>query len=171
MSSKDKNLSEISSEVPSGEGLKFGVVVSDWNEKITHTLLEGCLKTLKAKGALEEDIRVIHVPGTFELPVGAKMLMESKNYDAVICIGCVIKGETKHDEYINHAVSSSLATLGMMSGKPVIFGVLTPNTEEQALERAGGKYGNKGVEAAASALKMANLKSELKTQKTKIGFA
>jgi 6,7-dimethyl-8-ribityllumazine synthase len=98
------------------------------------------------------------------------MLLSEDNYDAVICIGCVIKGETKHDEYISMSVAQGLINLGVLSGKPVIFGVLTPNTMEQAEDRAGGKYGNKGVEAAVTALKMANIKKEMKGFNSKIGF-
>lgn len=171
MSSKDQNLSTSQGAIPSGKDLKFGVIVSDWNDKITHKLYDGCIQTLIANGTNKEDIKSVHVPGTFELPVTAKILLESKSYDAIICIGCVIKGETKHDEYINSAVANGLVTLGIMSGKPVIFGVLTPNSQEQAEDRAGGKYGNKGIEAATTALKMANLKKEIKTQKAKIGFS
>ena len=171
MSSKNQNLSKVPHTIPSGEGLKFGIVVSDWNHKITHSLYNACYNTLTENKTNPENIRTIHVPGTFELPVGAKILLEHKNYDAVICLGCVIKGETKHDEYINSAVANGLVNLGVLSGKPVIFGVLTPNTEEQATDRAGGKYGNKGIEAAHTALKMANLKHELKTQKSRIGFS
>lgn len=170
MSSKDKNLSTSFGQTPSAEGLKFGVVISDWNHEITHTLYDGCMQKLKEQGATEDNIRSVHVPGTFELPVGAKMLLANDNYDAIICLGCVIKGETKHDEYINHAVASGLVNLGVLSGKPVIFGVLTPDTMEQARDRAGGQYGNKGEEAAVTAIKMAHVKKELKTQKSKIGF-
>ena len=171
MSSKEKNLSTSKKKIPSGEDLKIGIVVSDWNDKITHSLFKACMETLIKHDVKEDQIHAVHVPGTFELPVGAKILLESKSLDAVICIGCVIKGETKHDEYINSAVASGLVNLGIMSGKPVIFGVLTPKTQEQAIARAGGKYGNKGIEAAHTALIMANLKNELRTQKTKIGFS
>lgn len=171
MSSIKKNLSESFGDIPSGADLSFGIVVSDWNHEITHTLLDGCTTTLLDNEVSSENIKSIHVPGTFELPVGAKMLLESKSYDAIICIGCVIKGETKHDEYINSAVAGGLVNLGILSSKPVIFGVLTPNTEEQAKDRAGGKHGNKGVEAAITALKMASLNKSLKGKKSKIGFS
>ena len=171
MASAKKNLSTYNEEnMPSAEGMSFGIIVSEWNAKITHALYEGCFDTLIKHGAREDQIHTIQVPGSFELPVAAKMLLSRHNVNAVICIGCVIQGETKHNEYINHAVATGLTTLGVVSGKPVIFGVLTPNTEEQALERAGGKYGNKGVEAAATALRMAAIGQGLKQAKKSIGF-
>lgn len=170
MSKKKKNLSSTSGEIPSGEGLKIGIVVSVWNDKITGNLYNACHQTLLENGVSEDKIRTINVPGTFELPVGAKMLLSDDNFDVVICIGCVIKGETKHDEYISMSVAQGLINLSVLSGKPVIFGVLTPNTMEQAEERAGGKYGNKGVESAVTALKMADIKKGMKGSKVKIGF-
>ncbi|MCL4109523.1 UNVERIFIED_CONTAM: hypothetical protein GTU68_038918 [Idotea baltica] len=170
MSSKNKNLSKSSGELPNGEGFKIGIVVSEWNEKITDALYRACLATLIENHVNEDDIKTIYVPGTFELPVGAKMLLGEENYNAIICIGCVIKGETKHDEYISNAVANGLINLSVLSGKPIIFGVLTPNTQEQAEDRSGGKYGNKGVEAAITALKMADIKKSFKGFKVKIGF-
>ena len=171
MASALKNLSSYDeNSIPSVEGMTFGIVVSEWNAPITHKLYEGCFETLVKHGADEENIHTLQVPGSFELPTGAKILAGSKKMDAVICIGCVIKGETKHDEYINTAVSIGLTNLGIASGIPFIFGVLTPNTEEQALERAGGKHGNKGVEAAITAIRMAALKKDLGQSKKKIGF-
>jgi len=171
MASALKNLSDYDeNSIPSAEDLSFGIVVADWNKEITHALYEGCFDTLIKHGAKEENIHTAQVPGTFELPVAAKILASGKKVDAVICIGCVIKGETSHNEYINHAVATSLATMGMASGKPFIFGVLTPNDMQQALDRAGGKYGNKGVEAAVTALRMAMMKKEYSATKSKIGF-
>lgn len=171
MASALKNLSDYDeNSIPSAEEMTFGIVVSDWNKEITHALYEGCFDTLIKHGAKEENIHTAQVPGTFELPVGAKILASSKKVDAVICIGCVIKGETSHNEYINHAVATGLANLSMASGKPFIFGVLTPNDMQQAKDRAGGKYGNKGVEAAVTALRMAALKKDFAGTKTKIGF-
>ena len=170
MAKKKKNLSSTSGEIPSGEGLRIGIVVSEWNSNITSRLYEACHSTLLEYGVEAEKIKSIKVPGTFELPVGAKMLLSDDNYDAVICIGCVIRGETKHDEYISMSVAQGLINLGVLSGKPVIFGVLTPNTMEQAEERAGGKHGNKGVEAAVTALKMASIKKGMKGFKVTIGF-
>ncbi len=154
--------------LPSGKGMSMGIVVSDWNKEITHAMLTACRDTLIEAGVESDDIHICHVPGTFELPFGAKTLLGQKKLDAVICIGCVIKGETDHDKYINQAVSTGIMHLGLTSGKPVIFGVLTPNNMEQALDRAGGKYGNKGVEAATTAIYMAALGKEDKSGK--IGF-
>ena len=166
-----KNLSDYDeSNVPSAEGLSFGIVVSEWNAKVTHALYEGCYDTLIRHGAKEEKIHLLQVPGSFELTVGAKMLADEHKVDAVICLGCVIKGETKHNEYINQAVATGLTSLSMFYSRPFVFGVLTPDTEEQALDRAGGKHGNKGVEAAVTAIRMANLKKAMKGGKPKIGF-
>lgn len=171
MASTLKNLSEYNeANVPSAEGLSFGIVVSEWNSKITHSLYEGCYDTLLKHGAKEEDIHLLQVPGSFELAVGAKMLADEHKSDAVICLGCVIKGETKHNEYINYAVANGLTSLSLFYSRPFVFGVLTPDSEEQALERAGGKHGNKGVEAAVTAIRMASLKKGMKGSKPKIGF-
>ena len=119
---------------------------------------------------LEERIEKMLVPGAFELPVAAKMLLKKHSLDAVICLGCVIKGETSHNEYINQAVAQGLTTLSIATGVPCIFGLLTPNDQRQAEDRAGGKYGNKGVEAAITALRMAGTKKDLSKEKKKIGF-
>ena len=171
MASTLKNLSEYNeANVPSAEGLSFGIVVSEWNSKITHSLYEGCYDTLLKHGAKKEDIHLLQVPGSFELAVGAKMLADEHKADAVICLGCVIKGETKHNEYINYAVANGLTSLSLFYSRPFVFGVLTPDSEEQALERAGGKHGNKGVEAAVTAIRMASLKKGMKGSKPKIGF-
>ncbi|MEN0002790.1 MAG: 6,7-dimethyl-8-ribityllumazine synthase [Bacteroidota bacterium] len=166
-----KNLSDYSEDsMPSAEKMTFGIVVSEWNAEITHALYEACYDTLVKHGAKEENIHVAQVPGSFELPAGAKMLASYHKADAVICLGCVIKGETNHNEYINQAVANGLTTLSALSSKPFIFGVLTPNTMEQAKDRAGGKHGNKGVEAAVTAIRMAALKENFKTSKPQIGF-
>lgn len=171
MASALKNLSVYrESDLPSAEDMTFGVVVADWNEDITHKLYEGCYDTLVKHGAQPDAIHTLQVPGTFELPIGARMLSENAEIDAFICIGCVIKGETSHNEYINQSVAQGLINLGVMSGKPYIFGVLTPNDHQQALDRAGGKHGNKGVEAAVTAIRMVGARRELKTEKGKIGF-
>lgn len=171
MSSALKNLSSYNEEnIPSAKDLTFGIVVSEWNEKITHALYQGCFDTLTKHGAEEKNIHTLQVPGAFELTGGAKILASNKKVDAVICLGCVIKGETSHNEYINQAVANGLTTLSVLSGKPFIFGLLTPNDEQQALDRAGGKYGNKGVEAATTAIRMASLKQEVSKPEEKIGF-
>ncbi len=171
MASALKNLSEYNEEnIPSGEKLHIGICVSEWNKNITHALYEGCFDTLVKHGVKAENIVTSQVPGTFELPMGAKILASKQRLDAVVCIGCVIKGETSHNEYINHAVATGLVNMSVMSSIPFIFGVLTPNDEQQALDRAGGKYGNKGVEAAVTALRMAAMKQGSKLTKQTIGF-
>ena len=171
MASALKNLSDYNEgNVPSAADMQFGIALSDWNASITHALFQGCFDTLVKHGAKEENIHTLQVPGSFELPVAAKLLASSKKLDAVICIGAVIKGETRHDEYINHAVATGLTALSIASGIPCIFGVLTPNTHEQAVDRAGGKHGNKGVEAAVTAIRMAALRKELSRPGGRIGY-
>ncbi len=171
MASAHKNLSTYDvSDLPDAAPMRFGVVVADWNADITHSLYAGCHETLLKHGASEDNIHTVQVPGTFELPAAARMLAGREKLDAVICLGCVIKGETKHDEYINNAVSQGLVNLSIATGQPFIFGVLTPNSHEQALDRAGGKHGNKGVEAAVTAIRMAELYRNSKQGKKSIGF-
>ena len=171
MASALKNLSSYDpDQIPSAEKFTFGIVVAEWNASITHALYEACFDTLIQHQAKEENIHVLQVPGSFELTAGAKILMDHKKLDAVICIGCVIKGETSHNEYINYAVANGLANMSMMYGKPFVFGVLTPNNEQQAKDRAGGKHGNKGVEAAITAIRMVDIKAGLKESNKSIGF-
>lgn len=158
MSSELKNLSSYNKdEVPSGDRCSFGIVVSEWNSEITDALLQGAMSTLIENGTDEKDIHVYHVPGSFELPFGASELIRKKKFDAIICLGCIIQGETRHFEFIADAVANGIMQVGLKTEIPVIFGVLTTNNLEQAKERSGGKVGNKGVEAAVTALKMANL--------------
>jgi 6,7-dimethyl-8-ribityllumazine synthase len=171
MASALKNLSQYdATTLPSAADMTFVIVVADWNAHITHALYEGCYDTLVQHGASPEQIFTGQVPGAFELPVGARILAGKHNPDAVVCLGCVIKGETSHNEYINNAVAQGLTQLGIASGRPFIFGVLTPDDEQQALDRAGGIYGNKGVEAAVTAIRMAALRREGKEGKKSIGF-
>lgn len=171
MASANKNLSQYdNTTIPSAKEMKFGIVVAEWNQQITHALYEGCLEALLKHGAVEDNIQTLQVPGAFELTVGAKLCLSKYKVDAVICIGCVIQGETKHNDYINHAVATGLTNLGMASSIPCIYGVLTPNDEQQALDRAGGKYGNKGVEAAVTAIRMADLKRGATKSSVSIGF-
>jgi 6,7-dimethyl-8-ribityllumazine synthase len=173
MSAALKNLSSYSeSTMPSAATFTFGIAVADWNEHITHALYEGAYNTLLKHGALPENITTVQVPGSFELTAAARMLAQSKKLDAVICLGCVIKGDTQHDEYINNAVAQGLTSLSIASGKAFVFGVVTVNNEQQALDRAGGKHGNKGVEAAQTAIRMADLRKELQANggKQPIGF-
>jgi 6,7-dimethyl-8-ribityllumazine synthase len=173
MASHLKNLSEFdASKLPNADDMIFGIVVSDWNPKITHTLYDGCYHTLVENGAKKKNIHTIQVPGAFELPIAAKLLLNKyPTLDAVICLGCVIKGDTKHDDYINQSVAVGLTQLGLASNKPIIFGLLTTNDEQQAVDRAGGKHGNKGIEAAITAIRMADLRQELvQNKKGAIGF-
>ncbi|WP_114777637.1 6,7-dimethyl-8-ribityllumazine synthase [Botryobacter ruber] len=133
---------------------KFGIVVAEWHSDITDALCAGAIDTLLQHGAKRENIFRNTVPGSFELTLGAQFLALQEEIDAVICLGVVIKGDTKHDDYINNAVANGLTTVALKFNKPVSFGLVTTNTLEQALERAGGKHGNKGVEAAAAAVHM-----------------
>lgn len=158
MSSADKNLNEINrTGLPDIRSKKFGIVVSEWNEKITEALYEGAYQTLIENGAKEKNIFRIDVPGSFELSLGAQKLAQKAKIDAVICLGCIIQGETKHFDFIAHAVAQGITNVGLKYDKPIIFGVLTPDTMQQAEDRAGGKHGNKGIEAAMTAIKMLNL--------------
>ncbi len=162
---KNKYLSlHDTSHIESPAGLKIGIVVAEWNPQITNSLLEGTLSELKKLGVVDEDIFTIHVPGSFELPQGASLLLKKKKLDAVICLGCVIQGETRHFEFICQAVSQGITNLSIQERKPVIFGVLTTENMEQATERSGGKHGNKGHEAAVTAVKMALLRKTLKEE-------
>jgi len=140
-----------------GKGLKFGLVVSRFNEFFTKKLLEGAQDALLRHGVSREDIEVAWVPGAFEIPLIAKKLAQTKRYDAVICLGAVVRGETPHFEYIAAQLAKDISKVGLDTGLPVIYGVITADTLEQAIERAGTKQGNKGFEAAVSAIEMANL--------------
>jgi 6,7-dimethyl-8-ribityllumazine synthase len=162
MATNLKNLSDYDiNSVPSAEGMRFGIVVAEWNHEITGALLEGCFNTLRKHGVEESEIIVKHVPGTFELTLGAQWLAEYEDLDGVICIGCVIQGETPHFTYICQGVTQGITKLNMDYNIPFVFGVLTTNTPEQAKDRAGGRHGNKGDEAAVTAIKMAALQLEM----------
>ena len=139
----------------------FAIVVARWNDLVTGRLLDGATATLGRYGVAEETITVVHVPGSFELPIVADRLAKSGRFAAVLCLGAVIQGETDHDKYINSAVAAGLATTARETGIPVLFGVLTCGTLEQALDRAGGKAGNKGAEVAVAAIEMAGLLRKL----------
>ena len=155
MTEKKKNLSEFTPfEFSSAHKMKIGIVVSEWNDRITDSLFKGAKEALLQHGVLEENILVKYVPGSFELPLGAQWMLKESFVDAVICIGCVIQGETRHFDFISQAVADGIMNVGLKYSKPVIFSVLTCNTMEQAEDRAGGKHGNKGVEGAISCLKM-----------------
>ena len=147
--------------VPDARGMHFGIVVSDWNREVTWILLEGAISTLKKHGAIEKNIIVKHVPGSFELTLGAQFLAEYSDLDAIICLGCVIQGETPHFTYICQGVTYGITQLNMEYNLPFIFGVLTTHTQQEAKDRAGGKHGNKGDEAAITAIQMAALQSNM----------
>jgi 6,7-dimethyl-8-ribityllumazine synthase len=147
--------------IPDAGNMRFGVVVADWNKDITMALLEGTIKTLKKNGAVKKNIIVKHVPGAFELTLGAQFLAEYDDLDAVICLGCVIQGETPHFTFICQGVAYGITQLNLDYNIPFIFGVLTTDTYQQASERAGGKHGNKGDEAAITAIKMAALQRDI----------
>lgn len=144
-----------------GRGLKIAIVVARFNEFITSKLLEGALDTLKRHETEDGNISVVWVPGSFEIPLAAKKLAESKNFDAIICLGAVIRGATTHYDYVCNEVSKGIAQVGLQTGVPTIFGVVTTENIQQAVERAGTKSGNKGADAAISAMEMANVLKSL----------
>ena len=163
MATKNKNLSSFDpKKVPSGRGKKIGIIVSEWNDEITEGLKKGACEALLQCGTFERDIIVEYVPGAFELPLGAKFLLESKNLDAVIAIGCVVRGETAHFDYVCQGVTQGIQEVNLEYNKPVMFCVLTDDKIKQSKARSGGCLGNKGVEAAVGALKMIGLKDRLK---------
>jgi 6,7-dimethyl-8-ribityllumazine synthase len=145
------------SGMPDASRFNFGIAVSEWNREITQSLENAAVDFLKKSGVAEANIKIIKVPGSFELTAGAVLLAEQKVFDAIICLGCVIQGETRHFEFICQAVAQGITGVSIRYHVPVIFGVLTTDTQVQASERAGGKFGNKGEEAAATAIKMAEL--------------
>lgn len=160
MATINNNLSDFNKDsLPDSSDMKIGIVVSQWNNKITDGLFNGAFTTLIESGVSENNIEKIEVPGSFELIFGAKIL-SIKDIDAIICLGSVIQGETKHFDYVCQAVSNGIKDLNITLDIPVIFGVLTDNTMEQALNRSGGKHGNKGIEAAVTAIKMAHLNQQ-----------
>ena len=153
-----KNLSDFTgSEIPPAGPYRFGIIVSEWNYEITSALYEGARACLLRNGAQPENIFICRVPGSFELTSAADMLLSRLAPDAVICLGCVIQGETRHFDFICNAVANGITSLSLKHGKPVVFGVLTTDNQQQAIDRAGGKHGNKGEEAAVTAIKMASL--------------
>ena len=156
-----QNLSEYDiQDIPSKEILslqKYAIAVADWNPKVTHALMQGAVDTLAECGVKRENIKIVHVPGTFELSYAAKQLCAGSSYNAVIALGCVVQGETPHFDYVCQGVTSGITNLNINQDCPVIFGVLTTSTLQQALDRSGGIHGNKGVEGAITAIKMANI--------------
>src|SRR5690554_7924706 len=155
MATENKNLSNYDkSTIPNTNGLRFGIVVSEWNEQITNGLLQGALEALVDNGVDEQNIVKWKVPGSFELIYGCKKMVETQQVDAVIAIGCVIQGETKHFDFVCEGVTQGIKELNLKYNVPTIFCVLTDNNEQQSIDRSGGKLGNKGTEAAVAALKM-----------------
>jgi len=159
MATANKNLSDYSKEhLPDAHNMRFGLVVSEWNEHITENLFEGAKICLVENGVLTENITRLNVPGTFELPYGAKKLANTNAYDAIIVIGCVIQGETRHFDFVCQGVTQGVAHLNAIQDTPIIFCVLTDNHVQQSIDRSGGKHGNKGTEAAVAAIKMGAIK-------------
>jgi len=161
MATENKNLSAYDkNSIPNAKGFRFGIVVSEWNENITQGLYKGAIQGLLDNGVLQENIVYWDVPGSFELIYGSKKMIETQNVDAVIAIGSVIQGETKHFDFVCEAVSQGIKDLNVITDVPVVFCVLTDNTMQQAIDRSGGKHGNKGTEAAVVAIKMAYLRQQ-----------
>lgn len=164
MAEKKQNLSVYDpASVPGAGDMRIGIVVAEWNPDVTGALLRGATDTLKKHGIKQNNLQVHYVPGSFELPSGASFLAGAGAVDAVICLGCIIQGETRHFEFIAQAVAQGITRVAIDYDLPVIFGVLTTDTHDQAAQRAGGKHGNKGDEAAITAIKMVALKKQLST--------
>lgn len=161
MAAKKHNLSQIESPLPSASDMKFGIVVSEWNGQITEGLLAGAVRTLKNAGCLDMNIVIKYVPGAFELPLGAQFFAEYTDVDAVIALGCVIQGETRHFDFVCQGVTQGVTQLMLSWDMPVAFGLLTTDDFQQALDRSGGVHGNKGDEAAATAIRMVALQLEM----------
>jgi 6,7-dimethyl-8-ribityllumazine synthase len=162
MSTQIKSLSDFSHiEIPSAAPYRYGIVVSQWNAEITGALYNGAWSALLKNGAVADHIISIQVPGSYELTSGADLLLSSQQLDVVICLGCVIQGETPHFDFICNAVANGITNISIKHNKPVVFGVLTTNNLEQAKDRAGGRHGNKGEEAAVTAIVMSKIQSSL----------
>lgn len=163
MATANTNLSKYDiSTIPNGADFRIGIVVSEWNSSITFNLLKGAKETLLKHGVKEDNIFVHLTPGSFELPLGAQFLLENSNIDGVIALGSVIQGETKHFDFVCNGVAQGVKDVSLKYNKPVIFGVLTDNTMQQAEDRSGGRHGNKGIECAVACLKMIKLQKTLK---------
>lgn len=162
MATASTNLSHYDKDlIPDASQMSFGIVVSEWNEQITGNLLKGAYDALIENGAKPENILVKYVPGTYELPLASQLLLENMSVDGIVAIGSVIQGETKHFDFVCEAVSQGIKDVNLKYSQPVIFCVLTDNTLQQAIDRSGGKHGNKGVECAIAAIKMVALMNEL----------
>lgn len=162
MATANKNLSDYDvNSVPNAKKMRFAIVVAEWNINITSNLLKGAYDTLIKHGAQKKNINVKYVPGSFELAVAAQTILEKTEVDAVICLGSVIQGDTKHFDFVCQATALGIKDVSLMYNTPVIFGVLTDNTLQQAIDRSGGKHGNKGDEAAITAIKMVHFQKEI----------
>jgi len=160
MATEGKNLSDYTQQnLPDARNMRIGLVVSAWNTQITEGMYTGAYHALLQNGVAEHNIYRLDVPGTFELTYGAKVLCDTQKYDAIVVIGCVIQGETRHFDFVCQGVTQGIAHLNAIQNTPVIFCVLTDNNIQQSIDRSGGKHGNKGVEAAITAIQMANLKN------------
>ena len=170
MATENKNLSNYDkATIPNAKDFRFGIVVSEWNDNITEGLYNGAVEALKDCGAVDKNITRWDVPGSFELIYGSKKMLE-QNVDAVIAIGCVIQGETKHFDFVCDGVTQGIKDLNIKSDIPVIFCVLTDNNIQQSIDRSGGKHGNKGTEAAIAAIKMADLRKNSRRRGISIGY-
>ena len=171
MATTGKNLSHYDKDqIPDASSMKFGIVVSEWNDNITNGLLEGAISALKDNGAKDENITVKYTPGSFELALASQYLLEHTDVDGVVALGSVIQGETKHFDFVCHGVTQGVMDVSLKYNKPVIFGVLTDNTMQQAIDRSGGKHGNKGIECAIACIKMIGLKRDISAPPHKMGF-
>jgi 6,7-dimethyl-8-ribityllumazine synthase len=158
----NKNLSHYDkNSIPNGADFKIGIVVSEWNENITFNLLKGAKETLLENGVKEENIHVHYAPGSFELPLVSQWILEKEEIDGVVAIGSVIQGETKHFDFVCNATAQGVKDVGLKYNKPAVFCVLTDNHLQQAIDRSGGKHGNKGIEAAIACIKMIHLKKSI----------
>lgn len=160
----------MSTAIPDSAGIRIGIAVSEWNADITNALLDGAIQGLLQYGISKQDILIRHIPGSFELPLAAKFFAEYTDVDAVICLGCIIQGETRHFDFVAKGVTEGVLRISLEYNLPVIFGVLTTESMEQALDRAGGKYGNKGTEAAWAALRMVHLQFEMEQDADDLGM-
>lgn len=163
MATVNQNLSEYNADqVPNGENFTIAIIRSEWNGDITQNLADGAESALLDNGVLNQNIIRLDVPGAYELPLAAQWLAEKESIDAVICIGTVIRGETSHFDFVSQAVSQGVKDVGLKTGKPVIFGVLTDDNKQQSIDRSGGIHGNKGIEAGVTAMKMLGIQAALK---------
>lgn len=161
MATNLKNLSVIDTPIPNAEDMMVGIVVAQWNRQVTEPLLKGAVETLMAAGCAEENIIIKWVPGTFEIPMAVQLFAEHTEVDGVIALGCVIQGETRHFDFICQGVTQGIMDLTLQWSLPIAFGILTTDNQQQALDRAGGKHGNKGVEAAVAVMQMIELQIEM----------